>query len=215
MNAVITSDTHGYEFIPEPADIFIHCGDFTYHGTPSEIDKQILWLKSIRDRFKYMICIPGNHDFMLESCLQSMYKKIFLSFGAYLLIDEAVHVDGKIFYGAPWIPSKGNWAFSIHPNEISSKWNSIPYLTDILITHTPPIDILDKNDIDDHCGCKALNKRIENLKLKYHLFGHIHESQGIKKDKITYINASYTESNYYPTSKYIRIKDKCIELKSI
>jgi len=66
-------------------------------------------------------------------------------------------------------------------------WAKIPDDVDILITHTPPLNILDKTGKGLNRGCQFLADRIEQLKkLKFHVFGHIHASQGTKKidDKV-------------------------------
>ena len=46
MKLVILSDNHtNYDFETPDGDILIHCGDFTYHGKPSEIEKFRDYLK--------------------------------------------------------------------------------------------------------------------------------------------------------------------------
>lgn len=45
----------------------------------------------------------------------------------------------------------------------------IPANTDFLITHGPPVEIL-----DDDRGCRLLRKAVFESKPKFHLFGHIH-----------------------------------------
>ena len=56
-------------------------------------------------------------------------------------------------------------------------WGEIPQV-DILLTHCPPFRILDKTDANINVGSEALRKKVFEIKPKFHLFGHIHESKG-------------------------------------
>ena len=55
----------------------------------------------------------------------------------------------------------------------------------------------------DMCGCKALKNRIQLVKPKYSIFGHIHNyrecvNQGIRvHDNITYMNVSSVEDGKF------------------
>lgn len=53
-----------------------------------------------------------------------------------------------------------------------------------------------------HAGCPYLLKELsERVKPLYHIFGHIHETYGIKKvDNITFINASNVNLKYKPVN---------------
>jgi len=66
-----------------------------------------------------------------------------------------VTIEGLHFYGAPW--TAGTWPpgrFIISPPDMMrAKWDLIPERTDILITHTPPLDVLDRNRHGRACGC--------------------------------------------------------------
>ena len=45
--------------------------------------------------------------------------------------------------------------------------------------------------INRHVGCKYLKQRIDSIKPKYVIFGHVHERAGIlEKNEITYINTA-------------------------
>ena len=49
------------------ADLFIHTGDLTQHGTKEELQSAITWLTSLP--FAYKVVIAGNHDIGLDkSC---------------------------------------------------------------------------------------------------------------------------------------------------
>merc|ERR1712049_61100 len=94
------------------------------------------------------------------------------------LEESAVYIKGIKFYGCPF-SRKGNStndAFQMSTEELKSKWEKIPFDTDILITHMPPYGI---NDMVKHSpdpqGCKHLLYEVtERIKPKLHLYGHIH-----------------------------------------
>ena len=93
-----------------------------------------------------------------------------------------------------------NWAFNVERNsdEIEEIWNKIPDDTDVLITHGPPLGILDRTIHGQEVGCENLTNTIQQLKkLKIHLFGHIHEGYGMKQQSnITFVNASVLDVSY-------------------
>lgn len=72
----------------------------------------------------------------------------------------------------------------------------IPTGTDILITHQPPLGILDFSK-NRHYGNEKLLERIGIVKPKYHFFGHIHQAYGIQKYEETIcVNSAVVNENY-------------------
>jgi Icc-related predicted phosphoesterase len=72
----------------------------------------------------------------------------------------------------------------------------IPTGTDVLITHGPPMGILDVVR-GDHVGCQDLFDRIQLIQPAVHAFGHIHEGSGVhEKDGTTFVNASICDRRY-------------------
>ena len=66
----------------------------------------------------------------------------------------------------------------------------IPNNIDVVITHEPPIMILDQSS-GIHWGNAPLRNRILEAKPRYHLFGHAHNGYGIlKQDGIVFSNAA-------------------------
>lgn len=66
----------------------------------------------------------------------------------------------------------------------------IPDNTDVVITHEPPIMILDQSS-GIHWGNAPLRHQILEVKPRYHLFGHAHNGYGIlKQDGIVFSNAA-------------------------
>jgi Icc-related predicted phosphoesterase len=105
---------------------------------------------------------------------------------------------GYNIFGSPYTPIFHNWAFMLSPEGLKAKWKEIPDNTDILITHGPPKDVLDKCITGINAGCEFLREEVLNrVKPKYHIFGHIHETYGIEKiDDTTFINASNVNLAY-------------------
>ena len=92
----------------------------------------------------------------------------------HFLQDCGCEIDGVKFFGLAYD----------HPEEL------IPDDADIVVTHEPPIMVLDKSN-GTHWGNLSLRNRLELIKPRYHLFGHAHESFGTLKDSGTiFSNAS-------------------------
>jgi Icc-related predicted phosphoesterase len=88
--------------------------------------------------------------------------------------------------------------------ELAEKWRIIPHDTDVLITHCPPFGILDEVPRQywlENTGCEELRKRVEALRPKLHIFGHIHCSYGEEEQFSThFVNASNCDESYNPTN---------------
>ena len=82
-------------------------------------------------------------------------------------------------------------AFNATKEEIHNIWKKIPDDTQILLTHSPPKGILDRNIDGESQGCEKLLERVQEINPLVHIFGHIHESYGIFPTSSTiFINAS-------------------------
>lgn len=58
-------------------------------------------------------------------------------------------------------------------------YTRIPSDTEILLTHTPPYEVLDMTRRGKNAGCGVLAARLEQLDAcRLHVFGHIHEAHG-------------------------------------
>lgn len=203
MEIVAISDTHSMHHqvkIPK-SDVFIYAGDLCGRSVPGEIPFFINWLKEVPCEHK--IIVAGNHDIPLEMrdrwSLQDI-KDMFQEAGAHYLQDESVEINGFTFYGSPYTPIFFNWAFMEYEDQLENRWRNIPEKTDVLITHGPPRGILDKNKKGVSCGSLALFKAIKrNSKIRYHIFGHIHEGYGTAyMNGVHYYNVSVCTRNYNP-----------------
>lgn len=200
MRLVLISDTHGrYEpFLPD-GDVLIHAGDHSMEGTPPEVWSSIKWLGLVRTNYKHVVVIAGNHDFFAQDYPKTMHAMC-EEYGLVYLHDSAAELDGVLYWGSPMTPEFCGWAFMAPRGEaMHNHWAAIPKDVDVLITHGPPHGIL------DHCpesvGCEALRHRVQVLKPKLHVFGHIHQARG--EDELPYnptrfVNASMLNELYVP-----------------
>ena len=196
MKIVVVSDTHDqHEALGVlQGDLLIHCGDVGMGDGPSgrEIERLDAWFA--RQRFGAIVCIGGNHDFELQEQV-AQGRTVFRH--AHYLQDQTHVFQGLKLYGSPWVPELADWAFHAGPAVLRRRWNAIPDDTDILVTHTPPRGLLDRNSSGRACGCPLLRQRLRSLRLRLHCFGHIHASTGMKLHEGTwYVNAAVVDRSY-------------------
>ncbi len=200
MKVVCLSDTHGkhgqlLHKIPR-GDVLVHTGDFQGYGRPSELIAFNQWLGELPHKHK--IVIAGNHD--KTAYFESINNIKTLFSNAYYLEDSSITIGGIKFYGSPWTPMFYDWYFMLNRGKaIKKKWDQIPEDTDVLLTHGPPLGKLDYSYSQDMAvGCDDLRKKVEEVKPKYHIFGHLHESNGKTRNEHTvFINASICNRRYY------------------
>ena len=189
-------------------DVLIHTGDFTNKGTPQEITDFATWI-SKQSKYKHCIVIAGNHDIGLapsgdlnenKSCVpvddpEAVRKaKETLMQSCTYLEDSAVNLYGYKVYGSPYSPEFGHgWAFNgVRGEHLKSIWDKIPDNTDVLLTHGPPLGVLDVCWRQDRAGCEDLLRTVVGrVKPKYHVFGHIHKQHGVVSNgETTFVNAA-------------------------
>jgi Icc-related predicted phosphoesterase len=196
MRLVTISDTHGLheELGTLEGDVLIHCGDSCdgFTRDPDDVVRLDDWFS--RQRFELVLCIGGNHDFEIERRARRS-PQVFEN--AVYLEDAAIEYEGCRFYGAPWVPQLSSWAFYHNNNTIRAKWAAIPSRLDVLITHTAPFGILDRNRFGQSLGCENLRDRLQDIRPRLHVFGHNHASAGtLRIGDTLHANASMVNSQY-------------------
>jgi Icc-related predicted phosphoesterase len=217
MKITLISDTHAKHNhlrndLPG-GDLLIHAGDFMTSGYHYHEARNFFeWFNKI-DNYDTKVFIAGNHDRLMQNDPEQMqgeltgYKWI-----DYLEDDELVlYFDGPNgdfpeenvhIYGSPWQPEFYNWAFNLPRagEELKTKWDAIPTWTDILITHGPAQTHLDTSGAPYNTpllGCELLKERIELIKPKIHVCGHIHGGYGYYYNGHThFFNASVLNERY-------------------
>ena len=164
MKILHLSDTHGLHHqihdLPE-ADVIIHCGDISNNGTEDEVLDFLNWY--IELPYRHKIFVTGDAEGIED-----------LPANVHFLQDCGVEIEGVKFFGIAYN----------HSEEL------IPLGTDIVVTHEPPVMILDQS-IGIHWGNAPLRNRVIDVKPRYHLFGHAHQDYGIsKQDGIVFSNAA-------------------------
>lgn len=222
MRITVISDTHTrHGLIPMEdlpgGDLLLHAGDIMNSGyNKNDILDFCTWFHSL-DQYENKVFIAGNHDRMFENHPEEVEALInpYLNID-YIQDDEfVIYGDGPEgnspndnirIYGSPWQPEFYSWAFNLKRNslELSGKWEAIPDNTDILVTHGPAFGTLDTVEGRpwDNLGCELLAERIERLKPKIHVCGHIHSGYGyVFKDGTHFFNAAILDERYEYTQK--------------
>ena len=215
MKVHCISDTHNrHEEIDLPGgDVLIHSGDIMSAPDPSQLSDFLVWFS--QQKYTTKIFIAGNHDHLFEK-EPELVEKILKMFPELIYLqDSEVTIDGIKFYGAPWIPTnRSGKAFSYMRDEYDiakSHWEKIPTDTDVLITHGPAYNKLDrimkpirKDQSQLNLGCPSLAEKIKEINPQLHICGHIHSSQGIldiSEPTTTYINAASLGEDYQYSNK--------------
>lgn len=208
MKIICIADTHNqHKIIDIPkGDMIIHAGDFTEAGTKAETEDFLRWFSHLPHQHK--ILIAGNHDFYLERNHESIHK--IMPPNIHYLCDSSVTIENICFWGSPFTPGNGSWAFNNLPgNQMLKHWNKIPANTEFLITHSPPFGILDELDNKRHIGCDKLLQRVNQLKIPHHIFGHNHNDYGIVRTNSTiFINAASLDDRYRPLNSPLVVHTK-------
>lgn len=212
------SDTHGLHTsvrVPD-GDVIIHAGDFSNSGSEGDSVRFGKWWRSLPHSYK--VVVAGNHDWFFSRqptrAIECLGDSIYLQ-------DSATEFAGLRFWGSPWQPRFGGWAFNLSRGEqLRAKWDLIPVGTDILITHGPPRGVLDSVRPGERktkwgsffvegtqpLGCTDLASRIVVIRPRLHVFGHIHDGYGeLERDGVRYINASICDELYRPVNPVVVI----------
>ena len=200
---VFLSDTHNCnEQIAVPdGDVLVHAGDATNRGQIDEIIAFNHWFSNLPHKIK--IFVAGNHDWLFEN--RPKYARSLLAENIIYLQDSAVEIENLKIYGSPWQPRFFDWDFNLNRGkEIAEKWKLIPNEVDVLITHGPPFGILDETPGGDFAGCEELRKKVEDIRPRLHVFGHIHSGYGCaEKFGVRFVNASNCDEDYLPVNSPI------------
>ena len=218
MKITFISDTHNKHnqvtsSLPG-GDLLVHTGDISSMGYQHEIQQFLKWFNKL-DNYTHKIFIAGNHDWGFQNNVEKVkglltdYQNVDYLEDDWIVVGDSdphdVNVKTAKIYGSPWQPEFYNWAFNLPRNgeELNAKWDMIPMDTDILLTHGPAWGHLDTVvGQTENLGCELLSQRIETIRPKIHVCGHIHTGYGYKFDGQThFFNASVLNERYAFTQK--------------
>lgn len=199
MKIVFISDTHlrheRYPIEVPECDLLIHSGDALARGSWDELRVFASWFENLKAKHK--VFVAGNHDRIFErdrKTAEGMLPKSVI-----YLQDSQVEIEGLKIYGSPWQPEFCEWAFNLpRGHQLRKKWEAVPAGIDILVTHGPPLGILDFSQFgNEHVGCADMRQELYRIKPKIHAFGHIHGDYGTAKwANILFVNAALCDESY-------------------
>lgn len=216
------ADLNGFYPKLEGGDLLIVAGDLTARDTSLEYDQFVQWI--LQQNYKCRIIIAGNHDNKLQG--NGVFSGLWDDPPRLIyLCDSGTEFEGFKIFGSPWTKTFEGMnpkckAFTCETEEeLASKFSLIPEDTDILITHGPPLAMMDRNSEGECCGSASLCGRLGSLNLKLHVFGHLHEHGGkvqypIKQEGLPnyfdltntiFVNCSHVNEFYKPVNKPIRV----------
>ena len=208
------ADLHGHYPKLEGGDLLIVAGDLTAKDTYEQMLEFCRW--TMCQKYRKVVFIAGNHDHCLIGN-RSMHRGPSEDIGrpevAYLF-DCGIEFEGLKIWGSPWTL----WFKGINPKctaftvkteeELGDKFQTIPSDVDILITHSPPWNVLDRTDRGENVGSRYLRGRLEYcFRPKLWVWGHVHEAYGMETFRNTTIcvNASHVNGRYEPVNKPVRV----------
>jgi Icc-related predicted phosphoesterase len=217
------ADLHGHfpKDLPD-VNVVVVAGDIALHPVDVSPRQEAISLRDQYQRFRnwtddlnhariHVVYVAGNHDFAWHALGPKWVRS---SFGTNYLLDSGTEINGVKFYGSPWQPWMGGWAFNAPEDDLNDpeeKWldnvfKRIPTGTDVLITHTPPAGFHDTVK-GTHRGSISLNKHVERVLPKLHIYGHIHKPGVEVIGNTVMCNAAYVGFNRRPNGHPIQVFD--------
>jgi predicted phosphohydrolase len=209
MRIVVMSDTHMLHrlLIVPDGDVLVHCGDWSVEQALGDYDDFFAWYSDLPHRNKLLTA--GNHESLMRDFGKTIRKRIPKSIT--YLQDQGTEIDGVRFWASPYSIAPHFHAFTFkHIGDAERHWTQVLDNIDVLITHGPPYGVLDKNVSGQRIGDAALYKRVEKIRPRLHLFGHVHECGGKRMHRFgtEFINAAVGDDDRLPKlSSRIQVVD--------
>lgn len=230
MKLTIISDTHNrHAEIEMPAvdpatgkagDLLVHCGDATVRGEVDETLAFADWLAERAKDYAYgALFVPGNHDLIFRD--RPQFASELMRGNVHVETHGPVDVGGRRIFASSWTPSMRagrptRWAFHYDRGSRAAglRWADVPDDAEILVTHGPPLGILDDSGpeyLHQNAGCHELLAAVARLNLRgalgLHCFGHIHTGHGRLRwnqqdaGRLLFVNAAVVGNDYEPAGR--------------
>lgn len=203
MRIAALSDLHGHltHTVPQ-ADVLVINGDIVPLWSSAGVwqsSRELEWLRTkfarwLRRNIEESGCrvafvSAGNHDVVFQSpelrieairAIADIHPRAIAKIPHALVDPIPTDVfEGVKFAFDPWTPTIQNrtWAFSLSRSSDGNPHLHIPVDTDVLVSHGPPLGLLDYTD-DGPRGCSRLMHRMLEVGPAVTFVGHIHEERG-------------------------------------
>ena len=197
MRILTISDTHGdfKAFCPDKlpqVDLILIAGDLTNYGFNAPARWQARALTELEDARAWfeelsLYCCPqilwvqGNHDkgvpdsFLDPFSTNIRDKTVTLTHEGIQFSVRGVSLTCA--FDKPRLAKE--WAFTtIDPSEDTAAFDFEPH--DIIVSHGPPFECLDRTNIGSHIGSPALRAHVLEHQPSLVVCGHVHEAAGME-----------------------------------
>ncbi|KAL8707455.1 MAG: hypothetical protein Q9225_007752 [Loekoesia sp. 1 TL-2023] len=229
--------SHAYREPLPSADVLLHAGDLTKYGYINEYEATIDMLAAADAELKIVIAgnhdITLDEKYYNSTGKKWMHRNIGEDLDVVkdmwtgeeakkariVYLEEGVRTftlkNGARFtiYTTPYQPEFCNWAFPYERDEDRfnppNAKNPIPSWPeiDILLTHGPPMGILDETSKDEIVGCEHLLRAVKRCRPRLHCFGHIHEGWGAQR-----MEWAESEAATIPFDDQRMLDDRCVHV---
>jgi predicted phosphodiesterase len=200
---------------PHPHKVVISGNHETMHDTN--------WVLKEREEAKAALewaMATGLHHLIRKAeerlkSIKAVYPETILDGVAYHLNYRTVCIHDLLIYGDPSSLEFFDWGFMLKREDAADYWNSaLPDGVDVVLVHGPPkwagdaCPAMDDPTKTVFVGDPDLGARLNVVKPKVCVYGHIHEGQGVYQDQYPdtlCVNASFMDGKYNPTQKFCRV----------
>lgn len=221
MKIACLSDLHWNLPKLPPVDLVLIAGDLSY-ARYKDLFSESKWLFThfkewLNAHSLPTIIVGGNHDFYMQKNISELRRML----PCEILENSATEFNGVKIFGTPYTLEFCEWAYQATEPSHHTQSDDLENLervfnlpeckeADIIISHGPPLDILDRSDSGDRCGSYSLQQTIVHNKPSLVICGHIHEGYGIYEENGTVIlNCAYviTQGNRYVPRNEVIVVD--------
>jgi Icc-related predicted phosphoesterase len=202
IRVVAVADQHGRLPPVPPCDLLLIAGDVCPLGDHSAREQRAFlegpfteWL--VATEADEIVGVAGNHDLLAEDD-----HELVAGLPWTYLRDGGATAAGLRIWGTPWVPTFGDWAFMEPDVRLSRYFDAIPDGLDVLLSHGPPLGVLDLANRGVQAGSESLREAMLRARPSACVFGHIHEAHGEEVvSGVRCINAAIVDARYLPSHR--------------